>query len=1022
MNKNNNKNYAQLYELQLAREEQSKGAGVVRYQNSVVKAQEQGLNAMTAPAVKLLKQILIPCEDAVKIVIEQFYKNNRSIFKARVIEALGADRTAYLTLQAIINNLGKKVNSVAMSLARDIEQNVNLELGLKSEQVGGLLAYLIKEKYKGADKKYMSIGLDRARRKELNLPARKDKVYGIIEDKGELINVTLTEEEKMSIGTALLSAITEACSGFEFNSSEGLFVLENVTEIKNGKAYQIRYIHPTQAYIDYIQAGHEIMEAIRPTFEPCLVKPNDWSTPYDGGYLSMRLPALKGTKRDYNLDLHDAGVLQPVYDLLNTLQGVGFKYNEIVAKTALELWESGNNWYMFPQKHFGELPAKPTGAEGREEEFAKEYPEEWKRWKAECSKIHRVNESVTRLTEVAECDQRLKYANKHIDDLGNATFHEVYQVDFRIRAYPVATIIHSQGDDLSKALYRFAQGKPLDNASVTWLKIHLANCWANDKLDKKELTDRIQWVNDNEERILQAGKDPLADLWWTEANCSKDKHGIIISSSPWQFLAACADYAGWLENGENHISHIAVSVDGSCNGIQHYAALMRSREDGELVNLVNTQKPADIYALVAETTNGFLQQIAAGQVLKNIIGKGKDGEDSFGKEVATELAKLYAGTIKRSQAKRPTMTYSYSVSYSGIKDQLKHDSPELFVDMDRAQKKAALSFLAKCILEAIKTTVKSAAIGMDYLKALASACADKGLPMRWKLPDGVEVTQAYYKQTVKNVETVLNGGIKVKKDKINLIQSDLANLKGANISDLLLTYDREGRPVDQAKIELKEAKKLIVEGNLLSLYRNEVADLLEAYGDTFDFIDYLNKRLQVKGVTLAGVNQEAVLHTFTQVIVKVMSNRHLAITEKDYVDEETGEVTTKKIYAQINTPTDEIDGPAQIRGIGPNFIHSLDACHMRMTVKALEELGVKNFQMVHDSYGTLAADMGIMSQVLREKFVELHSNPIFEQAGDYLVEQNILEKEVVDAIKAKYLTKTGDLDITEVLTSTYFFM
>lgn len=42
---------------------------------------------------------------------------------------------------------------------------------------------------------------------------------------------------------------------------------------------------------------------------------------------------------------------------------------------------------------------------------------------------------------------------------------------------------------------------------------------------------------------------------------------------------------------ETHLSHTPVAMDGSCNGLQHYAALGLDLEGGAAVNLVNADQP-----------------------------------------------------------------------------------------------------------------------------------------------------------------------------------------------------------------------------------------------------------------------------------------------------------------------------------------------------------------------------------------------------------------------------------------------
>lgn len=61
----------------------------------------------------------------------------------------------------------------------------------------------------------------------------------------------------------------------------------------------------------------------------------------------------------------------------------------------------------------------------------------------------------------------------------------------------------------------------------------------------------------------------------------------------------------------------------------------------------------------------------------------------------------------------------------------------------------------------------------------------------------------------------------------------------------------------------------------------------------------------------------------------------------------------------------------------PNFIHSLDATHMLMSAVACHERGL-TFASVHDSYWTHARDVDEMNKVIRDQFIELHSQPIME--------------------------------------------
>lgn len=105
-----------------------------------------------------------------------------------------------------------------------------------------------------------------------------------------------------------------------------------------------------------------------------------------------------------------------------------------------------------------------------------------------------------------------------------------------------------------------------------------------------------------------------------------------------------------------------------------------------------------------------------------------------------------------------------------------------------------------------------------------------------------------------------------------------------------------------------------------------------------------------------------------------------------------------------------------ISGSSPNFIHSLDAAALTLTVNHCVELGITDFAMVHDSYGTHSPNMPLLNKVLREEFVSMY------EKNDVL--QNLYDTAVAslpEGVDVPPPPTKGDLDIQEVLQSDYFF-
>jgi DNA-directed RNA polymerase len=117
----------------------------------------------------------------------------------------------------------------------------------------------------------------------------------------------------------------------------------------------------------------------------------------------------------------------------------------------------------------------------------------------------------------------------------------------------------------------------------------------------------------------------------------------------------------------------------------------------------------------------------------------------------------------------------------------------------------------------------------------------------------------------------------------------------------------------------------------------------------------------------------------------------------------------------------ELNSRKQSAGISPNFVHSCDAAHMMSTISLCKTGGIKDFAMIHDSYGVHACDTGTLANNLRVAFVEQYSGDVLAKFRDEIVSQ--LQSSGADKLVAKMppLPKYGTLDLNVVLDSEYFF-
>ena len=93
-----------------------------------------------------------------------------------------------------------------------------------------------------------------------------------------------------------------------------------------------------------------------------------------------------------------------------------------------------------------------------------------------------------------------------------------------------------------------------------------------------------------------------------------------------------------------------IHQDGTCNGLQHYAAMGRDLNGAKQVNLIDKDTPADIYTHVAMLVE---EKIERDLKSKDILPE------------ARALAEKLTGMIKRKIVKQTVMTIVYGVTFIG---------------------------------------------------------------------------------------------------------------------------------------------------------------------------------------------------------------------------------------------------------------------------------------------------------------------------------------------------------------------
>ena len=112
-------------------------------------------------------------------------------------------------------------------------------------------------------------------------------------------------------------------------------------------------------------------------------------------------------------------------------------------------------------------------------------------------------------------------------------------------------------------------------------------------------------------------------------------------------------------------------------------------------------------------------------------------------------------------------------------------------------------------------------------------------------------------------------------------------------------------------------------------------------------------------------------------------------------------------------PTKKVSSTDMATSFPPNFIHSYDACHLRMSIVRALDLGITDFDMVHDSFGVHAACMtDFLTKCVKPAFIDMYGS------SDRLRE---FRESLPPDLDLPPLPERGSLDLTGVADSEFFF-
>ncbi|XP_055958306.1 DNA-directed RNA polymerase, mitochondrial [Patella vulgata] len=443
---------------------------------------------------------------------------------------------------------------------------------------------------------------------------------------------------------------------------------------------------------------------------PMLVPPVPWLSLNHGGTLLsttklIRLPELAFNQMD-RLQQLGTNQINAVLDSLNTLSACAWIINKTVLDLVIDLFNTKGNVDLDIPPPVTEFPALTK------------YPRDFKSLSpGQKAKLHRErNQIKQKRSEMFSlwCTElyRLSIANRFRDEI----FWFPHNLDFRGRTYPTPPHFNHLGSDLARSLLIFAKGKPLGERGLDWLKIHLVNLTGFKKRCSND--ERLAFANEMLDEIQDSADNPFTgDCWWQ------------TSDEPWQTLACCIEITNAIRSPDitKYISHFPVHQDGSCNGLQHYAALGRDQSGAESVNLSPFSKPQDVYSDVAE-----------------MVERQRSKDAAEGNMTAIVLE----GFVRRKVIKQTVMTTVYGVTKYGARLQIIRQLKDI-PDMPQEYTSQAASYLTEKTFLCLQEMFTATKGIQEWLRTSARALAiESKQPVEWVTPLGLPIVQPYHKKSI----------------------------------------------------------------------------------------------------------------------------------------------------------------------------------------------------------------------------------------------------------------------------------
>ncbi|NWJ07305.1 RPOM protein, partial [Crypturellus undulatus] len=272
-------------------------------------------------------------------------------------------------------------------------------------------------------------------------------------------------------------------------------VLYHIYTFRN--SWQVGLVKPHPILCQIMADASETTLTFNSCVIPMLCPPVPWTSSHFGAYVLNDTRLMRyvdgAVQHQLLLDQCPQVNLHPVLDALNQLGNCAWKINQPVLDIIISIFNDKGDEKLDIPPPISEAPKPPPGP-SNPSLLNKAQKHELMLCKKKAAEMHSLR---------MDSLYKLSIAN-HVRD---KVFWFPHNMDFRGRTYPCPPYFNHLGNDVTRAILLFAEGRPLGPKGLDWLKIHLINLTGLKK--KNSLQERLEYANEIMEDILDSADHPL---------------------------------------------------------------------------------------------------------------------------------------------------------------------------------------------------------------------------------------------------------------------------------------------------------------------------------------------------------------------------------------------------------------------------------------------------------------------------------------------------------------------------------